>query len=68
MICKTSACINNDTTGKFHGNLCTPCYDYYNKVLNQSKTENSQAYRNFSEISKSYLKASEIYCIEEKYK
>lgn len=66
MNCNTPNCKNKDWEGTFIGNLCTPCHQYYTEHV--SGKEYSQAGRNHIAECKEYLRACEIYIINEKYK
>jgi hypothetical protein len=65
--CTTPECNNAKYAGNFKGNLCNPCHAYYTKELERTG-EGSQAFKNHMDVCKSYLKAYEIYLVEQKYK
>lgn len=66
MKCIVDKCENQEWQGRFHGNLCMPCYEFLAKELERKK-QFSQAYRNHINKCVDYLRQNEFYLVSEKY-
>ena len=66
MKCVVHDCKNEEWAGKFVGNLCAPCHKFFTEMIEIDTY--SQGAKNFVIDCKNYLKNSEIYIIQQKYK
>lgn len=67
--CKVPGCANQDRRGKFHGDLCMPCYNWLERQLGYLKTnkDDSRAYSNQLNDCVDFLKSAELCEIEERW-
>ena len=64
--CAVIGCKNRDDQGKFDGNLCAVCHKELEELLEQKVF--SQARRNIREEAVNYLRSSEHYKVDLKWK